>query len=135
MGNDVPFRYKTKCGTNLYVCQIMSTKEFWKLGESKKKTNDNKRQTSKADTQEATFKSSKLTELFEHSLKSERGYCVPSTLHVEALEFFFGSHDVFKCTSLSLLDTGEQTIPLPLERKCEQGAVCFYFPFILVQNK
>lgn len=50
------------------MCVITSIKDFYyKLGESKKKTNDQKRQTSKAETQEATFKSSKLTELFEHS--------------------------------------------------------------------
>ena len=53
--------------------------QFCKLGESKKKTTNSKRQTSKAETQEVAFKNNKLTDLFEHSLKSETGYCVPST--------------------------------------------------------
>lgn len=38
------------------MCVITSIKDFWKLGERKKKTNDHKRQTSKAETQEATSK-------------------------------------------------------------------------------
>lgn len=44
--------------------------------ESKKKTNDTERKMYEAETQETTFKSSKLTDIFEHSLNSGTGHRV-----------------------------------------------------------
>lgn len=52
---------------------------------------------------------------------------VPSTLHLEALEFFLGGggHNVFKDASLFVLDKGERRPPRALQSKCEQeGCFC-----------
>lgn len=59
----------------------MSIKEFWKLSikVKKKKTNDDKRKSYKAETQETTFKSNTL-EVFAQSLKSGgQWFLAPST--------------------------------------------------------
>lgn len=100
--------------------------------ERKKKTNDTERKTYEAETQETTFKRSKLTGIFEHSLNSGTGHRVLAASMWKTWNSFLGA---------IMSSTAPQSFPSRYWGKKASLAVLeevwtrvFPFPFHTVQH-